>query len=84
MTSATYRPTGATGRDAEGRGYSLVIFGAVLLAVIGFFNLLDGIAAIASSHIFVGNASYVIGDLRAWGWVMTIFGAVQLVAAGGV
>jgi hypothetical protein len=84
MTSAAYRPAGAAGRDAEGRGYGLVIFGAVLLAVIGFFNLLDGIAAIARSHVFAGNASYVIGDLRAWGWVMTIFGAVQLAAAAGV
>ena len=84
MTSATYRPAGAAGRDAEGRGYGLVIFGAVLLAVIGFFNLLDGIAAIARSHVFVSNASYVIGDLRAWGWVMTIFGVAQLVAAAGV
>jgi hypothetical protein len=56
MTSATYRPTGAAGRRAEGRGYGLVIFGAVLLAVIGFFNLLDGIAAIADSHVFVGSA----------------------------
>ena len=27
---------------------------------------------------------YVVGDLRAWGWVMTIFGAVQLLAALGV
>ena len=84
MTSATYRPVGAAGRHAEGRGYGLVIFGAVLLAVIGFFNLLDGIAAIANSHIFTSNAHYVVGDLRAWGWVMTIFGAVQLVAAAGV
>jgi len=30
----------------EGRGFGLVVFAAVLLAVIGFFNLLDGIAAI--------------------------------------
>ena len=84
MTSATYKPAGAAGRHAEGRGYGLVIFAAVLLAVIGFFNLLDGIAAIANSHIFTSNAVYVVGDLRAWGWVMTIFGAVQLVAAAGV
>ena len=56
----------------------------MLLAVIGFFNLLDGVAAIANSHIFIGNAHYVVGDLRAWGWVMTIFGAVQLLAALGV
>jgi len=62
----------------------LVVFAAVLLAVIGFFNLLDGIAAIASSHVFIGNARYVVGDLRAWGWVMTIFGAVQLLAVLGI
>jgi hypothetical protein len=84
MTSATLRPYGAAGRHAEGRGYGLVIFAAVLLAVTGFFNLLDGIAAIANSRIFTGNAVYVIGDLRAWGWVMTIFGGVQLLAAAGV
>jgi hypothetical protein len=84
MTSATVRHYGAAGRHAEGRGLGLVIFAAVLLAVIGFFNLLDGIAAIANSHIFIGNAHYVVGDLRAWGWVMTVFGAVQLVAAVGV
>jgi len=68
----------------EGRGFGLVVFAAVLLAVLGFFNLLDGIAAIANSHVFIGNAHYVVGDLRAWGWVMTIFGAVQLLAAAGV
>jgi hypothetical protein len=84
MTSATMRQYGAAGRHAEGRGLGLVIFSAVLLAVIGFFNLLDGIAAIANSHIFIGNAHYVVGDLRAWGWVMTVFGAVQLLAALGV
>jgi hypothetical protein len=62
----------------------MVIFAAAMLAVIGFFNLLDGIAAIAKSHIFIGNAHYVVGDLRLWGWVMTIFGAVQLLAVFGV
>ncbi|HEY7265611.1 MAG TPA: hypothetical protein VH589_29515 [Trebonia sp.] len=84
MTSATYKPAGTGGQHAEGRGYGMVIFAAVLLAVIGFFNLLDGIAAIANSHIFIGNAHYVVGDLRAWGWVMAIFGGVQLLAAAGV
>jgi len=84
MTSATLRHPGAAGRQAEGRGLGLVIFSAVLLAVIGFFNLLDGIAAIASSHVYLAGAHYVVGDLRAWGWVMTIFGAVQLLAALGV
>ena len=67
MTSATLRPAGAAGRHAEGRGYGLVIFSALLLAIIGLFNLLGGIAAIANSHIFIADAHYVVGDLRAWG-----------------
>jgi hypothetical protein len=85
MTSATLKPAGsAGGHRTEGRGFGLIIFASVLLLTIGFFNLLDGIAAIANSSFFIGNAHYVVGDLRAWGWVMTIFGAVQLLAAVGV
>jgi hypothetical protein len=73
MTSATLRPAGAAGRHAERRGLGLVVFAAVLVAVIGFFNLLDGIAAIARSSVFIAGAHYVVGDLRAWGRVMTIY-----------
>src|SRR5271165_5058559 len=85
MTSATMRrDSGARGRHAEGRGYGMVIFASVLLLVIGFFNMLYGIAAIANSHVFVANAHYVIGDLRAWGWVTLILSVLQLAAAGGI
>jgi hypothetical protein len=74
----------AAGRHAEGHGYGLVLFASVLLLVVGFFNMLYGIAAIANSHVFVANAHYVIGDLRAWGWVTLIISVLQLVAAGGI
>ena len=75
---------GEGGRPALGRRYGLLIFAAVLLAVLGCFNLLVGIAAITSSHIFFGNVRYVAGDLRAWGWAAAILGAAQLLAAAGV
>jgi hypothetical protein len=79
------KPFGSTGeRHAEGRGYGLVLFAAILLLVVGFFNMIYGIAAIANSHVFVANAHYVIGDLRAWGWVTLIISVLQLVAAGGI
>ncbi len=85
MTSATTkRDSGAGGRHAEGRGAGMVLFASILLLVIGFFNMLYGIAAIANSHVFVAGAHYVIGDLRAWGWVTLILSVLQLVAAGGV
>ena len=83
-TLTTKRQSGAGGRHAEGRGYGMVLFASILLFVISSFNMIYGIAAIANSHVFVANAHYVIGDLRAWGWVTLIIAAVQLLAAGGV
>jgi hypothetical protein len=83
MTSGTMRPS----RDrsyAEGRGYGLVLFAGVLLLVSGFWNLIYGIAAIAQSHVFVANAHYVFGNLRAWGWVTLIFAILLLIAGGGI
>ena len=62
----------------------MIVFAVVLLATVGIFNLIDGIAAIARSHIFIANAHYVIGDLRAWGWVALILGVLQVLAALGV
>ena len=83
MTSATTRPARGT-RGRGGEGYGLVLFAAVMLLVTSFFNLTDGIAAIANSHVFVANAHYVIGDLRVWGWTALILSILQLVAGLGV
>jgi hypothetical protein len=85
MTSATIRPdSGAGGRHAEGRGYGLVFFASILLLVVGFFNMIYGIAAIANSHVFVANAHYVFANLRTWGWITLIIAVLQLAAAGGI
>jgi len=39
---------------------------------------------IANLHTFIANARHVIADLRAWGRVALILGALQLLAAAGV
>jgi hypothetical protein len=56
----------------------------VLLLVVGFWNLIYGIAAIAQSHVFVANAHYVVGNLRTWGWITLIVAALQILAGIGV
>src|SRR6201994_4320539 len=85
MTSATTSPPGGTAeRSAEGRGFGLVFFASILLLVVGFFNLIYGIAAIANSHVFVANAHYVFGNLRAWGWITLVIAVLQLAAAAGI
>jgi hypothetical protein len=82
MTSAAKSTTGRA--YADGRGYGLVLFAGVLLLVVGFWNLIYGIAAIAQSHVFVANAHYVFGDLRTWGWITLIIAVLQLLAGIGV
>ena len=85
MTSATTGPArSAGGRRAERQGYGLVLFASVMLVVVGCFNLIYGIAAIANSHVFVADAHYVFGNLRTWGWITLIIGVLQLLAAAGV
>jgi hypothetical protein len=81
MTSATIRQARSA---SHGEGYWMIVFAVALLVTVGIFNLIDGIAAIARSHIFIANAHYVIGDLRAWGWVALILGVLQVLAAIGV
>ena len=75
MTSATNQPAsqGRGGRYAEGHGYGLVLFASVLLTVTGF-NLISGIAAVASSHVFTASAYRVSGSLTSWAWITLVIG----------
>ena len=85
MTSATTKTSrSAAGHRGAPQGGGLVLFACVLLFVVGFFNIIEGIAAIANSHVFVANAHYVFANLRTWGWITLIIGVLQLIAAGGI
>ena len=83
-SAATMPSSGARARHAESRSYGLVLFASILLVVIGCFNLIYGIVAIANSYVFAANAHYVVGNLRAWSWITLIVGVLQLLAAAGV
>ena len=82
MTTATETAGGT--RRGVGEGHGLIVFASVLLVILGCFNLIYGIAAIAHSHVFVANAAFVFGGLRTWGWITLILGALQLLAAAGI
>jgi hypothetical protein len=84
MPPSTTPSAGEARRHTEGHGYGLVLFASILLVVIALFNVIDGIAAIAHSHVFTAHAHYVFGNLRVWGWVTLILGILQLGAAAGV
>ena len=84
MPPSTTPAAGEARRHLEDHGYGLVLFAAVLLFVVGCFNMIQGIAAVANIHVFHAHAHYVFANLRAWGWITLIVGILQLLAAGGV
>jgi len=65
----------------EPRGAGWVLFAAIMLGLTALWNFFDGIAAISSAHVYVGNANYVFSDLSTWGWIVLILGIIQGFAA---
>jgi hypothetical protein len=68
----------------ESSGYGWLTFAGVMIAIAGTLNLIYGIAAIANSSFYVANTRYVFGDLKTWGWIVTLIGVVEICVALGV
>jgi hypothetical protein len=80
-TTQDYEVGASYAMPTEPRGAGWVLFAAIMLGLTALWNLFDGIAAISSAHVYVGNANYVFGDLKTWGWIVLILGIVQGFAA---
>jgi hypothetical protein len=62
-------------------GMGLVSFAVIMLGLAGTFNVIEGLLAIAESRVYVGDSTFVFSDLNTWGWIITLLGALQLIAA---
>lgn len=77
MTTREYFRAG----EGDVAGTGLIAFGAIMLGLAGLWNLLEGLFAIGGSRVYVGETVFVFSDLKTWGWIMTVLGVLQLVAA---
>jgi hypothetical protein len=66
------------------RSVGWLVFAAVMIGVLGVLNVVYGIAAVSNSPFYVRDANYILGDLNAYGWFLTVVGAVQVCAALGI
>ena len=57
-------------------------FAGIMLILVGFFNVIDGIAAISDSKYVVNQLLF--SNLDAWGWFFLIWGALQIFAGFAV
>lgn len=67
---------------AEVDRHSWLDLAGILLFLVGFFNIIDGISAISGSKYISDNLLFA--NLDAWGWFFVIVGIVQILAGWGV
>src|SRR5947208_16758265 len=65
--------------DVAGGGW--ITFAAIMLGLVGTFNVLEGILAIANSRVYTANQTFVFSDLNTWGWIVLFLALFQLIAA---
>ena len=69
--------------NREGIGW--VMYAWIVLLVVGIWNIIEGVVAIARSSFWTSTgAHYVVWNLNAWGWIVLIWGIVLCLAAGSV
>ena len=76
MATAAQRAERSYDDPLVGGGW--VAFAGTMLILVGFFNIIDGIAAIANSDYLANQLLFA--NMHAWGWFFLIFGAIQVCA----
>jgi hypothetical protein len=60
--------------DIAGAGW--ITFAGIMLTMAGFFNVINGIAAIANSNYLANQLLFA--NMDAWGWFFLIWGIIQI------
>jgi hypothetical protein len=79
-----YEDTASSGlyyKDPSPPGAGLLVFAASMMALAGTWAVIEGIAAIANSKIFVADSTFVFSNLHTWGWIVLGLGSLLLVSA---
>ncbi|WP_134322134.1 DUF7144 family membrane protein [Cumulibacter soli] len=79
-------PTQTTKRPMSSSGvFGGTAFAVAVLTLVGLFQILLGIAAVAADKVFVSGVDYVyMFDLTVWGWIHLIVGIVSVAVALGL
>ena len=67
------------------QGTGWIMYAWIVLLVVGVWNIIEGIVAISRSSFFTSTgAHYVYANLNTWGWIILIWGVLEVLAAGSV
>ena len=73
-----YRPAGSA-------AMTTAAFAGTMLMIVGAFQVLQGIAALAANTVYVSGVEYVYKlDMTSWGWIHIGIGAIAVATGIGV
>ena len=79
MSTTQYQPQSSE-QHVSGWATGGIVFAASMLTLIGVFQMLAGIVAIANDNFYVVARNYTFDlDVTTWGWIHLIIGAAILV-----
>ncbi len=84
---ATQTPPDAVAPEPGGSAWTgWVMFAATMLAIVGFIDVIQGLAALMKDEVYLVTESglLVTTDYTAWGWSLLIWGVVLLLTAVGL
>jgi uncharacterized membrane protein (DUF2068 family) len=65
-----------------GKGLGWILFAWFMLLIAGVMNVIDGIAALGDRQFFKTHEAVTLGsNLHAWGWIVLIWGVLQICAS---
>ena len=65
----------------EERWTGWIFFAGLMMVVVGFFNIIDGLAAIGGDAVYVDEGRIAAFSTETWGWIWLISG-IAILAAG--
>ena len=75
----------AHGAGAAGWVVGLSHFAGIMMMIIGLFNAMEGVVALARNEVYVLTPRYLFAfDLTTWGWIQIVLGILVLAAGIGV
>jgi hypothetical protein len=69
-------------RTSSGGTTGWALFAGTVLVIVGSINVIFGLSAIFQDEVLTatGTGRVIVWDLTAWGWILLLFGAFQLLA----
>lgn len=83
---ATERPAADATVPGATAWVGVLVFGGLMLFLLGVFHLIQGIVALADDTFYIARKGdlVVAGDYTAWGWLHLVLGVVAIAAGAGV